>query len=315
MHDQRGQAMIFIVVGIVVIVAMAAVVVDVGAWFRGQRHLQTVADAAALAGAQDLPNTGQALTTALDYAQQNWNGVNPPSVTFPSQNEIKVHATQPVDGIFSKIISSTFASIDVHAKAVARIGVPASLRNIAPISVKNTQEMLTGAGCGQSSPCFGSSNSTTLNFNESVLSSSSFGLIDLECPGGGCGGGAGTAKIIQWIDNGYQGYVDVNKDYPALTGQRIGPVRDALNRAVGRTLLFPVFDSANDSAKTFHIISWAAFVISETVEPNEWKNDVPGCRPDCKVLTGYFTEVLVQGFLSGSGSPPYFGVKVVNLVG
>ena len=40
----------------VVLLGMAGLVIDVGSWYRDQRDLQADADAAALAGAQELPN-------------------------------------------------------------------------------------------------------------------------------------------------------------------------------------------------------------------------------------------------------------------
>jgi len=95
--------MVVVVVGISAIVGMAGVVVDVGSWFRGQRHLQTVVDAAALAGAQDLPDTSKAAATAQSYSQQNWPGVASPAVTFADSSTIDVRATQPLSGIFSKL--------------------------------------------------------------------------------------------------------------------------------------------------------------------------------------------------------------------
>ena len=39
-----------------VLLGMAAVGIDVGSWYQAQRHDQSVADAAALAGAQALPD-------------------------------------------------------------------------------------------------------------------------------------------------------------------------------------------------------------------------------------------------------------------
>jgi len=313
-----GQAMVVVVVGITAMVGMAGVVVDVGSWFRGQRHLQTVVDAAALAGVQDLPDLSQAAANAQTYAQQNWPGVASPVVTFPDSSTIDVRATQPLSGIFSKIYGAAFSSINVHAHARARVGVPSSLSNIAPIVVKNTQPMLTGAGCGRTTPCFGSTHPTTLNFNESVLSSSSFGLIELSCPGAGaaCKGTASSSEIVGWINDGFSGVVSVQVDYPAVGGAKIGPVRDAINSNLGRALLFPVFDTANDTAKTFHVASWAAFVIDTPLANSDWKNDAPSCRPTCKTLHGYFTQLIVSGFLSAPGSGPAdYGVRVVGLIG
>ena len=59
-----------------VLVGMAALVVDGGSWYQADRQLQTAADAAALAGAQHLPTEQtEARTVALDYAQKNYAGI------------------------------------------------------------------------------------------------------------------------------------------------------------------------------------------------------------------------------------------------
>ena len=55
-RDESGQVLVFVAFILTVIVGMAALVVDVGSWYQAHRHLQTAADAAALAGAQELPN-------------------------------------------------------------------------------------------------------------------------------------------------------------------------------------------------------------------------------------------------------------------
>ena len=79
---------------LIVLVGMAALVIDVGSWYHAQRKLQTAADAAALAGAQHLPTQqSTAPTVALDYAQRNYAGIPAPTVTFPDAATIDVAAT------------------------------------------------------------------------------------------------------------------------------------------------------------------------------------------------------------------------------
>ena len=54
-RSESGQAVVLSVVWMVVLLGMAGLVIDVGSWYRSQRNLQSDADAAALAGAQELP--------------------------------------------------------------------------------------------------------------------------------------------------------------------------------------------------------------------------------------------------------------------
>ena len=57
MRREHGQAAALTVLFLTVLLASAAAVIDVGSWFREDRDTQRVADAAALAGAQALPES------------------------------------------------------------------------------------------------------------------------------------------------------------------------------------------------------------------------------------------------------------------
>ena len=51
-NDERGQTFVLTVIFMAMLLGMAALVLDVGSWFREKRQLQSTADAAALAGAR-----------------------------------------------------------------------------------------------------------------------------------------------------------------------------------------------------------------------------------------------------------------------
>ena len=84
LRAEDGQVIVFVIAILTILIGMGALVIDGGSWFRAQRHLQTSADAAALAGAQDLPFATTAQSTAITYAQTNYTGLPAPTVTFPS---------------------------------------------------------------------------------------------------------------------------------------------------------------------------------------------------------------------------------------
>jgi hypothetical protein len=76
--DERGVVMVAFAILLVVILGVAALVVDIGFVSEKTRQIQTSADAAALAAAQSLPTRTAAVATAQSYAQQNL-----PDGTFP----------------------------------------------------------------------------------------------------------------------------------------------------------------------------------------------------------------------------------------
>jgi Flp pilus assembly protein TadG len=308
-RDERGSAVAFTVVFMAVFLAIATLVIDFGSWFTEQRRLQSAADAATLAAVQDLPNTVLASSSATTYANANVSGLNSWTPSFPNTNTIEVTLSKPAPGIFSKIFH--IDSVTVHAHARAVVGAPARMQNVAPVAVKSTAACTTSA-----LSCFGTT--TTLNFSESNLSSSRFGLISLSCEGTtstSCSSsGTGASDLETWIRSGYPDFLDIDKWYAAVTGEKIGPVRSALDDAgtAQTVLLFPVFDAADSTAMSFHILGWAAFVLDRGGVVS-WKNDVPGCRPNCKLLRGRFVEYIAHGVDSTPGTTD-FGVRVVNLV-
>ena len=152
-HDARGQATVLTLVFMVVLLGMAALVLDVGSWYRSDRALQQTADAAALAGAQALPqSTGNATGLAIEYADKNGGGLAGSGIAFSgsfmANDTIKVNMTKEAPGFFSKMFG--LKSVTVGAHAAARVGTFNSAQFAAPIGVDVKHPMLSGSGC----PCF-----------------------------------------------------------------------------------------------------------------------------------------------------------------
>src|SRR2546421_10721440 len=97
-RDQSGQALVLTVVFLVSLLGMAALVLDVGSWYRAKRQLQSTADAAALAGAQALPRApGNATSLAQQYATKK-HPTSPRTTSPPpdtSARTTRVAATGP----------------------------------------------------------------------------------------------------------------------------------------------------------------------------------------------------------------------------
>jgi hypothetical protein len=101
---------------------------------RAQRNAQSIADAAALAGAQQLPDQAAAVGSVGNSAlQNNWTG-RPLQSLFPASSTITVVAHDDVSGVFAPLAG--MFSISLGAQATARVGVSAMLPNVAPIALK-----------------------------------------------------------------------------------------------------------------------------------------------------------------------------------
>ena len=66
-HDESGQVLVLFAISLVVLLGFVGLVIDVGHAYFVHRTLQADADAAATAGANDLPSAANALATAQAY--------------------------------------------------------------------------------------------------------------------------------------------------------------------------------------------------------------------------------------------------------
>jgi Putative Flp pilus-assembly TadE/G-like len=308
LRSESGQALVVTVVFMLCLLGGVALTLDVGSWYREHRQAQTTADAAALAAAQFLPNTGTATSTAQDYATKNGGGIDGVSgVTFGGflqpNDTVTVRVTRTAPGFFSKLFSIDSAS--VHAHAAARTGVPIDVRWAAPISVNKLHPKLSGPGC----PCFGPSNQTTLPLGKTGAPGA-FALVNLD---DSTTGTIGASTLGQWISKGFDAYLPLG-DYLSDPGAKWndGPIQDALSQRFNTDLLFPVYDTLTGTGANaeYHVIGWVAFHL--LVDDSGGSVSGGGVSGS---ITGYFTQVIWDGIQSARGSSsPDFGVHSIELV-
>jgi Putative Flp pilus-assembly TadE/G-like len=290
---ERGQAIVVTVVFLAVLIALASAVLDVGAWYRLHRQLQTTADASALAGAHELPaNPGGGVALAVDYAAKNGGGVNTSDITITGDT-IAVRAEKPAPGIFASLFG--LDSVDIAAQAKARSGVPGEARWAAPIVVDEKHPLISGSGC----PCF--DEETTLDFEK--VGPGAFRLVNLDDSHGGTGPGT----LGGWINKGFDGYMPLQWYYsdPGFKPSS-SHVKDALETRIGDELLFPVYRGTREQGAGFEyeVIGWIGFLLTGY----EIKGSHTG------KLFGSFTQVIWEGILSESTSGEDFGVKTIELI-
>jgi Flp pilus assembly protein TadG len=131
-NDENGQVFVFLAVMLVVLLGCAALVIDVGRAYLAKRHLQASADAAATAGALELPDPIAAQTYAqnysgLDGAKNDNNKLPSVSTTVTTKclsfapcspvNTVVVEQTTVVPTIFAKVLG--IDQFTIKAKATA----------------------------------------------------------------------------------------------------------------------------------------------------------------------------------------------------
>jgi Flp pilus assembly protein TadG len=116
-REESGAIMVLTAAIIVAMLAMAAFAIDIGSFYQAQRQAQSAADAAALAGAQDLPGSQTTATTdATAYVTKNFHSATS-VVTFPSSTQIKVVVSASTPSFFGKMFGVTSANVSATSVA------------------------------------------------------------------------------------------------------------------------------------------------------------------------------------------------------
>jgi hypothetical protein len=307
-RPQAGQATVLSVIAITALIGMAALVLDVGSWFRAQRDTQATADASALAAAQALPDsTSSASAVAADYLAKNGGGNS--TVTFSSKfaanDSVTVHVSRPAPGFFAQLFG--VASVDVGATATARSSGLQSAKWVAPIVVHHQHPLLNcGTMNGKPTPCFNQETQLDLiNLHDpgSGNAAGSFGLINLDRTNGG---NVGASTLSDWLLKGFDQYMDLGRyDSAPSANFNNAQFQDSLAARMSGNLLFPIYRTLIGSGSTaeYDIIGWVGFRVTH-FNPN-------GSRSFVK---GYFTSVIWQGIQSQNGAGLNYGVKAIQLV-
>jgi hypothetical protein len=304
-RNDTGQATVLTVVFLTVLLGMAALVLDIGSWYRADRATQSTADAAALAGAQALPyDPANASTLAMQYANKNGGGLAASDISISKSlvpnDTISVHVRGNAKGIFTKLFG--VKSVSVGSTAKARASLMQSAQYVAPIGVNVKHPKLKGTS---SCPCFGTGNLTTLPLGKTGAPGS-FDLLNID----GSKGGTGGQILADWILHGYSGYLPIGS-YLSDTGAKWNDslVQNALEQRLQTdpVLLFPVYDtlSGSGSNASYHVVGWVAFHVTGHTASGSTGS-----------ITGYFVQVIWDGIESTSndGSNPDLGARTVKLI-
>jgi Flp pilus assembly protein TadG len=133
-RGERGQILAVVALALVALLGVAAFSIDVGYAYYAKRQLQSATDAAALAGAQDLPNATTAIATATNYAQDNTPAnlsfnftytttctatavVATGCVSTVNPNQLTVAGTASTNTWFAKIFGINHFDVSTHANA------------------------------------------------------------------------------------------------------------------------------------------------------------------------------------------------------
>lgn len=209
--SQKGTSMVIFAIALALIMGCASVSVDIGMVINEKAKVSCAADAAALAGAQELPaDRENAVAVSKEYLQKN--GMDPSTAEIKVSddgNSIAVKAKKTVDYHFARVLG--FDKGDVSAGATAKTAPISGIsEGVRPFAIENqalvfdVQYILKeGGGSG-----------TTGNYGGLAL------------------GGSGASTYLSNIINGYDGSLSVGQYVSTEPGNMSGPTGTGINTLI-----------------------------------------------------------------------------------
>lgn len=135
---QKGQTLVLFAIGLLVLLAVSALVIDGGNMYLSRRVAQSAADAGALAGAYEMcagAGVDAAIVTAERYAKEE-NGATDANAVKDTDEDgepvIKVDATVEQKSFFAQLLG--IDQIPVPATASAGCFPPRTVKNVLPVA-------------------------------------------------------------------------------------------------------------------------------------------------------------------------------------
>lgn len=228
-NNEIGSVMVLVTVALIVLVGFGALAVDGGSLYLTKSKLQNTVDAAALAGAQDLPqDTSTAISTAISYANNNkpsGTTIDTPEIMDGSR-AIKVTAHKNVSLGLAKIFGSSLG--EVSATATARVDPFSKGSGVLPFGVTENvfRDEDGNIETGDVEIKFGSHGDPEEYWEELANGHSWRGPLRLETKDGGTNG---ANRYYDNIVNGCGEILWIGKVVPIEPGNMSGKTRTGVN--------------------------------------------------------------------------------------
>jgi len=236
-NDERGQTVIVASIALVVILAIAGLVIDLGRAHIQASRLQNAADSAAYAAGVLLPievtdeaGIATAKAKAISYIVKNGydledvDDVVLGDVVSGRYTSLRVIVDNYVDYSFAKVIGLEGKEVSKAAKI--RIETITSCSDMVPLGTSSSEYLAAVAA--------NEAQNIVIKYDGGDGTIGFFGAIDLDGVKGG-----GAADFESWLTYGYNGYIDVGDILPVESGNMAGATVDGFTARYDACTHFP----------------------------------------------------------------------------
>jgi Flp pilus assembly protein TadG len=273
--SEKGVVMVIAALLLVTLMAVAAIVIDVGQLYVTRSRLQAAADAAALAGAYSLINDRNeviASQQAAKYVTSNLSTqytYNPQSIL--ATNTFTVNLSSQVKFFFAPVIGIQNSTVTASATAAANTII--GINNVVPLGVVQQQ--------------FQFGQQYTLKYGAGGGQTGNYGALAL--------GGNGASRYRDNIKYGYSGEVKVGDVLTSEPGNMAGPTDQGVSYRKSlcthgcsyltqieancpRVVIAPVIDAfPSHGRSSVTVMGFAAFFVEDTKDSSsKGQKDVIG---------------------------------------
>ena len=321
--SDRGSSAVVVALFMIVIVAVAAIAIDVGAMHAARQQLQAGADAGALAVAQECARTDctSAANTAQTMADANFNGDGARGTVADldeSAGMVRIETDTLRKHWFAPIIG--IDSTHLHVGAGARWGYPTGGTALLPVTlsfcelisqegvdaITNSDGDVIGVEVPNATP------TQPIKLVDPKDKDCRPGRSDMDRIPGGFG----------WLHptKGCHRTIKIGDEPKSSTGKNAECSDAELRQLIGKTVFLPIFDAASGQGSNgqYHIFGFAAFTLAGYKFPSmEYHHEDLPESAHCKdngCLTGSFTNFAeLSGDFDFSPTAPNLGATVVAL--
>jgi Flp pilus assembly protein TadG len=305
--DERGAVAVVVALLMIPLLGFAAISLDVAGLYLKRQQLQTGADSAALAIAQQCNRasctSASAATQAQTYAQQNVSsGSVTATVTSLTSSKVTVRTNTTQAHLFAPVLG--IASTPVTASSTVGWGSPLSGTAVLPLAFSWCEwKAQTGGGLPSGTVA------RTIYLSKTSGTTDCTGPSNLLVPGGfgwlttnasSCNTTSTIGDII---------YSDPGNSVPG------GCSSTDLTKAVDHTVLLPIFDwsDGTGSGARYRVYGYAAFVTTGYDFGGQNRFNSP-CNGNDRCIRGYFSKFVdsSEAFTYGVGAPP-LGASIISL--